>query len=84
MLRKALQSASEGKKIGVDWHDDNHWPHCMDYLVKVGRLLCYPVMMYLHQKLWLSVSNDVHSRQSFALLMTLLNGHYESSMAVIS
>ncbi|RAL12837.1 uncharacterized protein BO97DRAFT_450834 [Aspergillus homomorphus CBS 101889] len=35
-IRKALQSASEGKAIGMDWHDDGHWPHCMDYLVKVA------------------------------------------------
>lgn len=36
MFRKALQEASEGKKIGTDWRDDAHWPHCMDYLVKVN------------------------------------------------
>ncbi|PYH49296.1 uncharacterized protein BP01DRAFT_378865 [Aspergillus saccharolyticus JOP 1030-1] len=34
MMRQALQSASEGQDIGKDWHDDGHWPHCMDYLVK--------------------------------------------------
>ncbi|PYI16962.1 hypothetical protein BO99DRAFT_434959 [Aspergillus violaceofuscus CBS 115571] len=36
MMRQALQAASEGEAIGKDWHDDGHWPHCMDYLVKVA------------------------------------------------
>ena len=47
MLRKALQSAAEGKNIGVDWHDDDHWPHCMDYLVKVSRNLWYRFYVFL-------------------------------------
>jgi hypothetical protein len=45
MLRKALQSATEGKNIGMDWHDDGHWPHCMDYLVKVG-ILNYSLLLF--------------------------------------
>ncbi|OJJ96907.1 hypothetical protein ASPACDRAFT_1890748, partial [Aspergillus aculeatus ATCC 16872] len=39
MMRQALQSASEGEDIGKDWHDDGHWPHCMDYLAKM--ILCF-------------------------------------------
>lgn len=35
MFRKALQDARDGKNIGTDWHDDDHWPHCMDYLLQV-------------------------------------------------
>lgn len=31
-LRKALQRASAGEYIGVDGHDNPHWPHCMHYL----------------------------------------------------
>jgi hypothetical protein len=47
MLRKALQSAAEGKKIGVDWHDDDHWPHCMDYLVKVSFQPWYRIYVFV-------------------------------------
>ncbi|KAF2099164.1 hypothetical protein NA57DRAFT_76396 [Rhizodiscina lignyota] len=38
-LRKALQESRDGKDIGLDHHDNIHWPHCMDYLFET--LLCY-------------------------------------------
>lgn len=40
-LRKALQEASEGKDIGMDWTDNLHWPHCLDLLrsVSSGRII---------------------------------------------
>ena len=31
-LREALQRATEGVNIGIDQHDDDHWPHCFHYL----------------------------------------------------
>ncbi|KAK2742662.1 hypothetical protein FQN55_007781 [Onygenales sp. PD_40] len=31
-MRLALQQAQEGLDVGVDWKDDAHWPHCLDYL----------------------------------------------------
>ncbi|KAI0402433.1 hypothetical protein F4802DRAFT_575729 [Xylaria palmicola] len=37
-LRHAIQQAREGKDPGLDWQDNDHWPHCMDYLRKT--LLC--------------------------------------------
>ncbi|KAI0412909.1 hypothetical protein F5X98DRAFT_353427 [Xylaria grammica] len=38
-LRHAIQGAREGKDPGLDWQDNDHWPHCMDYLRKT--LLCW-------------------------------------------
>ncbi|KAH8812248.1 hypothetical protein F5884DRAFT_305883 [Xylogone sp. PMI_703] len=38
-LRQAIQQAREGKDPGVDWHDNDHWPHCMDYLRNT--ILCW-------------------------------------------
>ncbi|KAI1427176.1 hypothetical protein F5Y12DRAFT_739085 [Xylaria sp. FL1777] len=38
-LRHAIQQAREGKDPGLDWQDNDHWPHCMDYLRKT--LLCW-------------------------------------------
>ncbi|KAE8449290.1 hypothetical protein EG329_008190 [Mollisiaceae sp. DMI_Dod_QoI] len=37
-LRMALQASVEGKNVGIDQNDDDHWPHCMDYLRQT--LLC--------------------------------------------
>ena len=31
-IRKTLQRAREGEDIGIDEHDDDHWPHCFYYL----------------------------------------------------
>lgn len=36
-LRNALQQAREGIDPGLDWRDNDHWPHCLDYLRKVCR-----------------------------------------------
>ncbi|ETI21742.1 hypothetical protein G647_08089 [Cladophialophora carrionii CBS 160.54] len=42
-LRHALQQSQAGEAIGVDWRDNLHWPHCMDYLRSVcSRLCCTP------------------------------------------
>ncbi|KAI1436983.1 hypothetical protein GGR50DRAFT_158091 [Xylaria sp. CBS 124048] len=38
-LRHAIQQAREGTDPGLDWQDNDHWPHCMDYLRKT--LLCW-------------------------------------------
>jgi hypothetical protein len=38
-LRVALQRASRGEDIGVDWRDDVHWPHCLQYLRE--SILCF-------------------------------------------
>ncbi|KAF2971273.1 hypothetical protein GQX73_g2248 [Xylaria multiplex] len=38
-LRHAIQQAREGEDPGLDWQDNDHWPHCMDYLRKT--LLCW-------------------------------------------
>jgi hypothetical protein len=38
-LRMALQNATEGKFIGIDEHDNAHWPHCMDYLRQVRPII---------------------------------------------
>lgn len=38
-LRKALQHSREGIDIGIDQHDNAHWPHCMDYLRQVSKIL---------------------------------------------
>lgn len=35
-LRMALQASSEGKFVGIDQNDDDHWPHCFDYLRQVS------------------------------------------------
>ncbi|KAM7186187.1 protein of unknown function (DUF3328) domain containing protein [Rhypophila sp. PSN 637] len=37
-LRNALQQSREGVDPGLDWRDNDHWPHCLDYLRKT--LLC--------------------------------------------
>lgn len=37
-LRMALQASSEGKFVGMDQNDDDHWPHCFDYLRQVRSL----------------------------------------------
>jgi len=34
-IREAIQDASEGREIGMDWKDNDRWPHCLDYLRKV-------------------------------------------------
>ena len=34
-LRKAPQESHDGKDIGVDWQDDDHWPHCLHCLYQV-------------------------------------------------
>ena len=31
-LRKTLQRAREGQNIGLNHHDDAHWPHCLYYM----------------------------------------------------
>lgn len=31
-LRTALQSAYDGVPVAIDWHENEHWPHCLDYL----------------------------------------------------
>lgn len=38
-LRMALQKASNGENIGVDWTDDLHWPHCLHHLREM--ILCF-------------------------------------------
>ncbi|KAI1825013.1 hypothetical protein F4861DRAFT_219365 [Xylaria intraflava] len=38
-LRHAIQMAREGVDPGLDWQDNDHWPHCLDYLRKT--LLCW-------------------------------------------
>ncbi|KAI5865371.1 hypothetical protein GGS23DRAFT_558942 [Durotheca rogersii] len=38
-LRHAIQQAREGIDPGFDWRDNDHWPHCMEYLRKT--LLCW-------------------------------------------
>lgn len=38
-LRMALQKASNGEDIGVDWKDDLHWPHCLHHLREM--ILCF-------------------------------------------
>ncbi|KIM98333.1 hypothetical protein OIDMADRAFT_20062 [Oidiodendron maius Zn] len=38
-LREALQRAGGGEDIGVDWKDNVHWPHCMQYLRE--SILCF-------------------------------------------
>lgn len=34
-IRTALQASAEGKFVGFDQNDDDHWPHCFDYLKSV-------------------------------------------------
>ncbi|KIW65930.1 hypothetical protein PV04_08144 [Phialophora macrospora] len=34
-MRNAMQAGLEGRLTAVDQHDDDHWPHCMDYLRQV-------------------------------------------------
>lgn len=38
-LRTALQRATRNESIGMDFHDDKHWPHCLHYLRQA--ILCY-------------------------------------------
>ncbi|RDW58245.1 hypothetical protein BP6252_13656 [Coleophoma cylindrospora] len=38
-FRKALQNAREGNEIGIDFRDDEHWPHCLWYLKQA--ILCF-------------------------------------------
>lgn len=38
-FRKALQTAREGNEIGIDFHDDEHWPHCLWYMRQA--ILCF-------------------------------------------
>ena len=35
-MRMVMQQSREGVKIGEDWMDDSHWPHCFDYLRSVS------------------------------------------------
>jgi len=34
-FRKALQNAKEGKEIGESEKDNDHWPHCFDYMYQM-------------------------------------------------
>ncbi|KJX95944.1 hypothetical protein TI39_contig852g00009 [Zymoseptoria brevis] len=38
-MRHAIQMARDGKDPGLDYHDNGHWPHCLDYLHKT--ILCW-------------------------------------------
>lgn len=38
-FRKALQNAREGNEIGIDFRDDEHWPHCLWYIRQA--ILCF-------------------------------------------
>ncbi|OKL60230.1 hypothetical protein UA08_04851 [Talaromyces atroroseus] len=38
-IRHALQQSKEGIDIGMDFHDNAHWPHCLDYLRQT--ILCF-------------------------------------------
>jgi hypothetical protein len=40
VVRTALQKARAGHDIGVNQHDDGHWPHCLDYLRQVRQTWC--------------------------------------------
>ncbi|OJJ42563.1 hypothetical protein ASPZODRAFT_1305186 [Penicilliopsis zonata CBS 506.65] len=38
-FRSAIQMAREGVDPGLDWQDNSHWPHCLDYMRKT--VLCW-------------------------------------------
>ncbi|BDD54454.1 hypothetical protein MAP00_000072 [Monascus purpureus] len=38
-IRMALQESRENKDVGMDWRDNAHWPHCLDYLRQT--ILCF-------------------------------------------
>lgn len=48
-MRTALQDLLAGKDIGIDWHDNGHWPHCLDYLVQASE----PKSLSSYNSLWL-------------------------------
>lgn len=37
----ALQSAHDGKDPGLDYEDNEHWPHCLDYLRKASFVISF-------------------------------------------
>ncbi|CAK3781072.1 Hypothetical predicted protein [Lecanosticta acicola] len=39
MIRMTLQEAHYGNPPGLDYHDDDHWPHCLHHLRKA--ILCH-------------------------------------------
>lgn len=43
-IRMALQESKENKDIGMDWRDNAHWPHCLDYLRQVGSFFFFFVL----------------------------------------
>jgi hypothetical protein len=53
-IRRALQDAKEGRDIGVDQHDNAHWPHCLDYLRQASfcpRFVIFTIEMKLTEGL---------------------------------